>query len=139
MLMAVFVSAMGIKFGLGTLRYPGPGFFPFLVGLILFFLSLAIISPALKQRKKDAHFAEWPHLSGRVFPTMAILFAYGCVLEYSGYILGSFLVMFYLFKVPGEQKWWFSTLVTAITVALTYYIFGVLLQAQFPKGIWDLG
>jgi hypothetical protein len=60
-------------------------------------------------------------------------------LEYLGYIVGSLLLMFYLFKVPGAQRWWFSTLVTVVTIALTYYVFGVLLQAQFPKGALNIG
>jgi hypothetical protein len=30
-------------------------------------------------------------------------------------------------------------LVTVVTIALTYYVFGVLLQAQFPKGALNIG
>jgi hypothetical protein len=47
--------------------------------------------------------------------------------------------MLYLFKVPGAQRWWFSMLVTVVVIALTYYFFGVLLQAQFPKGVLNIG
>ena len=139
LLIGRFVSGMGIKFGLGTFSYPGPGFFPFLVGLILSFLSLGILILTLKERARDAHFTEWPDCGRNVFVTLAILFAYSFSLEYLGYIVGSLLLMFYLFKVPGAQRWWFSTLVTVVTIALTYYVFGVLLQAQFPKGALNIG
>jgi hypothetical protein len=137
---AVFVSAMGIKFGLGTFGYPGAGFFPFLVGLILFVLSLGMLLWAIKEgRGKKANFTEWPFFKRKVFYVLAILFAYSFSLEYLGYILSSFFLMFYLFKVPGAQKWWFSIAFTTAMIAITYYFFGVLLQAQFPKGVLNIG
>jgi hypothetical protein len=139
LLIGLFVSGMGIRFGLGTFSYPGPGFFPFLVGLILSSLSLGILILAVKERSQDAHFTEWPEFGRNVFITLAVLFTYSFSLEYLGYIIGSILLMIYLFKVPGAQRWWFSTLVTVVTIALTYYVFGVLLQAQFPKGSLNIG
>ena len=139
LLIGLFVSEMGIKFGLGTFSYPGPGFFPFLVGLILSCLSLGILVLAVKEKSQDAHFAKWPDFGRNVFITLAVLFAYSFSLEYLGYIIGSILLMIYLFKVPGAQRWWFSTLVTMVTIALTYYVFGILLQAQFPKGSFNIG
>jgi hypothetical protein len=139
LLIGLFVSGMGIKFSLGTFSYPGPGFFPFLVGLILSSLSLGILILAVKERSQNAHFTEWPDFGRKVFVTLAVLFAYSFSLEYLGYIIGSILLMIYLFKVPGAQRWWFSTFVTVVTIALTYYVFGVLLQAQFPKGSFNIG
>ena len=139
LLIGLFVSGMGIKFSLGTFNYPGPGFFPFLVGLILSSLSLGILILAVKERSPNAHFTEWPDFGRKVFITLAVLFAYSFSLEYLGYIIGSILLMIYLFKVPGAQRWWFSTFVTVVTIALTYYVFGVLLQAQFPKGSFNIG
>lgn len=137
--MAIFVSGMGIKFGLGTPSYPRPGFFPFLVGLILLGLSVGILVLTLKEKYKEANFSESPFFGKKVFFTLAILLAYSFSLEFLGYVIGSFLLMLYLFKVPGAQKWWFSTLVTVVLIALTYYFFGVLLQAQFPKGVLNIG
>ncbi len=139
LLMAIFVSVMGVKFGLGTLGYPGPGFFPFLVGLILFCFSFGIIIIAFKEKAKGPGFTEWPFFGKKVFATLAILFAYSFSLEYLGFIIGSSLLMFYLFKVPGAQKWWLSATATVVTIALAYYFFVVLLKAQLPKGLLDMG
>ncbi len=139
LLMAIFVSGMGVKFGLGTLSYPGPGFFPFLVGLILLCFSFGMIIIAFKERSKGPEFKEWPSFGKGVFVTLAILFAYAFSLEYIGFIIGSFFLMFYFFKVPGARKWWFSTTATVVTIALTYYFFVVLLKAQLPKGLLEMG
>lgn len=136
---ALFVSAMGLKFGLGTPGYPGPGFFPFLVGIILAGLSLAIIILTERVKYKDTTFAKWPFFSKGVFFTLSILFAYSISLEFIGYILGSFFLMLYLFKVPGTQKWRLSLFLSVAMTALTYFFLGVLLQAQFPKGVFNLG
>ncbi len=140
LVLGLFVTGMGVKFGLGTFGYPGPGFFPFLVGLILLGLSTGIIFVAVKEsRTKKANFAEWPFFRRNVFLILAVLFAYGFSLEFLGYVLGSLFLLLYLFKGPGRQKLWFSTVIAVAMVAATFYFFGVLLQAQFPKGIFNIG
>jgi hypothetical protein len=141
LLMAVFLGGIGLKFGLGTLNYPGPGFFPCIVSVILLGLSVSLITLARHEKRKrtDATFAQRPSFDRSVLFTLAILLLYAFALEVVGYILDSFALMLYLFKVPGQHRWGFSLLSSIVMVALIYYFFGVLLQAQFPKGIFNLG
>ena len=71
LVMALFVSVTSlVKFGLGTFRYPGPGFFPFLVGLVLLFLSIGMIGTAMKERAKSLNFKEWPSFHKNVSATL---------------------------------------------------------------------
>ncbi len=139
LMVALFVIGTSIKMGLGDIGSPKPGFFPFLVGVLLLFLSLGIIVLAVKDRYEDRHFKEWPSFRVNVLLTLAVLILYAISLEFLGYIIGSFLLFLYLFKFPAGKKWRFSIIVTILVVSLTYYFFGVLLQAQFPKGIFRLG
>jgi len=136
---AIFVIGASLKMGLGDVGSPKPGFFPFLVGFLLFFLSLGIIILALKERHKDPTFKEWSSLRVSVLLTLAVLIVYAISLEFLGYIVGSFFLFLYLFKVPAGKKWVVSIFMAMVVVSLSYYIFGVLLQAQFPKGIFHLG
>ena len=136
---AIFVIGASLKMGLGDVGSPKPGFFPFLVGFLLFFLSLGIIILALKERHKDPTFKEWSSLRVSVLLTLAVLIVYAISLEFLGYIVGSFFLFLYLFKVPAGKKWVVSIFMAIVVVSLSYYIFGVLLQAQFPKGIFHLG
>jgi putative tricarboxylic transport membrane protein len=136
---AIFVIGASLKMGLGDVGSPKPGFFPFLVGFLLFFLSLGIIILALKERHKDPTFKERSPLRVSVLLTLAVLIVYAISLEFLGYIVGSSFLFLYLFKVPAEKKWVFSIFMAIVVVSLSYYIFGVLLQAQFPKGIFHLG
>lgn len=139
LIISIFVGVMGINFGIGTIRYPGPGFLPLLMGIILFGLALGMIILATRKKNQEANFKESPSYDKSVFWTLAILFVYAFLLEFLGYIIASFLVILYLFKVPGGRKWGFSIFVTLVTIAVTWYFFGILLQAQFPKGLWDIG
>lgn len=139
LLMAVFVCVAALKFGIGNVRYPGPGFFPLLVGLLLLSLSLGMIILSIKDRSKDATFEDWPSFGLRVPLTLSVLFVYAISIEFLGYILSLFLLLVYLFKFPASRRWWVS-IVSATTVAgLTYYCFGVLLKSQFPKGVFGIG
>ena len=137
--MALFVCVISLlKLGLGSFGYPGPGFFPLLVGLLLFFLSIGMIGTALKEKLKKPDFNQWPPLHKSVTITLLVLFAYAFSLEAIGYILGSFLLFVYLFRFPSGKRWWVSVALSIVVVAITYYFFGVLLQTQFPKGILNI-
>lgn len=136
---AIFVIGASLNMGLGDVGSPKPGFFPFLVGVLLFFLSIGIIVLALRERYKDPTFKDRSLLNLSVLLTLAVLIVYAISLEFLGYIVSSFFLFFYLFKVPAGKKWVFSIFMAIVVVSLSYYIFGVLLQAQFPKGIFHFG
>ena len=83
--MALFVSGTALlKFGLGSFRYPGPGFFPLLIGLLLFFLSIGMIGTAMKEKLKSPDFKRWPRFHKNVPITVLVLLAYALSLETLG-------------------------------------------------------
>ncbi len=136
-LLAIFEVCLSMKLSLGTLKYPGPGFFPIIIGvLLLFFSSLLIIMAA--RGEKASNYNKLPPFSGKVWLICALMLAYSFLLEYLGYIVSTALLLFYLFKYPASKKWGQAALISAIVVIMTYYFFGVLLDAQFPKGIFKI-
>jgi putative tricarboxylic transport membrane protein len=136
-LLAIFEICLSLKLNLGTLKYPGPGFFPVIIGVVLLFLSSLLMIMAARG-KKTPHYDKFPPLPGRVWLICALMFAYSFLLEIFGYIVSTALLLFYLFKYPASKKWGEAILMSAIVVILTYYFFGVLLDAQFPKGIFKI-
>ncbi len=70
--------------------------------------------------------------------TLLVLFVYAFTLEVLGYAVGSFLLFFYLFKFPAGKRAWVSIVLSITVVTLSYIFFGILLKAQFPKGIFNL-
>lgn len=139
LVLAIFVVWTSISIGLGNFSYPGPGFFPLLIGTILGILSIVILILARKEKTKDLSYAQWPDFSKNVPTTMIALFVYAFLLEFLGYIVGSLLLMFFLYKVVSSNKWRSSITITLLVIFLTYVIFGVLLKSQFPKGMLGIG
>lgn len=138
--LAIYIILSASQMGLGKPRSPGPGFFPILVGFVLLFLSAFLATAAIRDKKKRREFNEWPSFYGNVFSNAAVLFAYSIILlPYLGFIISGFLLLAFFFAIPGGKKWWFSMLFSAFVVFITYYFFGVLLEAQFPRGILDIG
>ena len=134
--LAIYMIATAIwSLGLGNPDAPGPGFFPLVVGFVLLIFGVLAVITATQDRKRSADFNRWPAISRNVIINVGVLLGYSLVLEYLGFILSSLLLLFYLFLFPGKRKWLFSLLFTIGVVSLSYYFFGVLLQAQFPEGI----
>lgn len=134
LIIAAFVVIKAFQIGLGSLQYPGPGFFPLIVGIFLVSLSSILLLKIVKEKIKLINFDNWPSFSIKIFITWGILIIYTIFLDMLGFIFCSLIVLFYLFKMPAHKSFLFSILVSIITVFASYYFFGVLLQAQLPKG-----
>lgn len=135
--------ALGGLFVVGALQHglmrkgvPGPGFLPFLSGLALIFVSLFVLIPALGQRGKsvDGDFFPEPSSLGKLLSALAALFAFGVALEYVGYLITTFLFMFFIARLIEPKGWWTTTLLAILTAVLSYLLFVVLLEVQLPKG-----
>jgi hypothetical protein len=137
-LLAIFEGSLSMKLSLGTLKYPGPGFFPIIIGAFLLFFSVLLIIIAARGERTSSY-NKIPPFPGKVWLICALMFAYSFLLEYLGYIVSTALLLFYLFKYPASKKWGEALLMSVTVVILTYYFFGVLLEAQFPKGIFKIG
>ena len=66
---------------------------------------------------------------------MAALFVYVAVFQVLGFILSTFLLLVFLFKGLEPQSWRTALLLSAVTVAICYLVFGVFLELQFPPGL----
>ena len=138
LLLSLFVGGISLlSLGLGTLRYPAPGFYPFLISALLLCISLLLILRAFMHREKDPGYNQWP-LFGRNVPiTLGALLAYALILEYLGYLISTSLLLVFLFKVTASRNWRMSLLMTAIVIIISYYFFVVLLQSQLPMGLLE--
>jgi hypothetical protein len=122
----------GKNLTIGTLRGPGPGFFPNLVAALMMILSLFLIIPK-KQEKGESVF---PKSAIRVLILFFVLLTYSLGLEHFGFILVSFLLMTYLFKAFSDsQKWHIAVFWALLSVGFAYVLFDVLLESNLPKGI----
>jgi putative tricarboxylic transport membrane protein len=134
---ASLFSIYSTNLGLGSLREPGPGLFPFLMSLLLISFSLILFIQSLTGREgSDTGAVFWPGMAGakRILFVLIGLFVYVFILEYLGYLLSTFLLVFFLMKFVEPQKWTTTFLGAFLIAFLSYLIFERWLRANLPSG-----
>ncbi len=131
----LFVAG-ALQQGLMRKDVPGPGFLPFFSGLALIFFSLFVLVPALGQKRKagGAVFFPEPDSFRKLLLAVIALFAFGFALDYAGYLLTTFLFMFFIVRLMKPKGWRTTTLVALLTAVLSYLLFVVFLEVQLPPG-----
>lgn len=129
----------GVHYGIGTLRYIRPGFFPLLVGCILISLSFLIGVAALQSgtnvsdesgvpaTPKD--WRGWTCIVGSIF-TFIIVGRYG------GLVPASFLIVFIAALGDRENRVIEAAVLAAAMTAFCIVVFWVGLGLQFPLFRW---
>jgi len=138
------IESIKLKLISGGFHIPGPGFMPFLAGVLLGILGFILIfSSASKGLRKDEEVKDEKILMKKdwknfliPFLNLLILFAYVLLLEPLGFLFSTFLFLFFLFKLSEPKKWLMPLVLSVSTVILSYLIFSVWLQCQFPRGIF---
>lgn len=120
------------KLSLGVPRAPGPGFFPFYLGLLLIAVALIILFQGMK-RKPGSH--ETVLGKSRVIMVLVTIFAYSFILEPLGYLLSTFFLMVLLLKIMVKKTWWFGWVVACLITLISYIMFKVWLKVLLPKGM----
>jgi putative tricarboxylic transport membrane protein len=139
--LAIWVCGGSLRLETGTFSDPGSGFLPFGTGALLGILAIAhFLNITFRYPEKRAAGLPWKdvHWENGVYVIIALL-AYVFLLPRLGYLLDTFLLMFFLFRVLERKKWWTVLIGTTLVIGATYLIFGVWLMVQFPKGFLGVG
>lgn len=136
-----FICWQARKLEMGRIVKPGPGFFPFWLGAALIIVSLALVYHFLWKKTDLSHSSQelWKGLRWEkvLFSGVALLL-YAFFLESLGYILTTFLLMFFLFRAIEAQKWPVVIFGSVVTSFITYTLFKLWLQVQLPRGLWGM-
>jgi putative tricarboxylic transport membrane protein len=135
-----FVMYSSCRFGLGSLRSPGPGLMPFLLGALLCLVAVYFLVTSLFGKNAEPDGDRKTEESGqsdssikKIALVVASLILYAFVLEKLGYVVATLFLLFGLFWTSGTTR-----LVAAIssigTVLVTYFLFSYL-GVTFPQGI----
>ncbi len=123
---------------MGRISKPGPGFMPFWVGVILALLSTGLLLGALFRKGGDEKISflggeqRWP----AVIWTVGSLLGYGFLMEPLGFIISTLILLLFLFRYIGNQKWWVACMGTVLVTLVAHLIFKVGLQVQLPRGFF---
>ncbi len=131
------IAFYSVKYGLGKLSSPGPGFMPFLSGVAVAGLAAVVF---LHQWARESH-EDLKHLwRGKDWLTMlkilAALVLYASFLKDLGFLLVTFLLIVYLFRVIRPMGWIKVLSGAFLTAFGSYAVFELWLQAQLPRGVF---
>jgi putative tricarboxylic transport membrane protein len=128
---AIFFFLEGfINLKLGSLRSPGPGFFPFWGGVVLGLLSLVLLLSSLKNMGRLSLSVL---KSSKLLLVTGALLAYLLLLETFGFMTITFLFLFLLFRIE-YRGWVFSGVTALIGAVSSYALFQLWLKTQLPAG-----
>lgn len=142
-LFSIFYIVGSLSLEFGTLARPGPGLMPQIIGIFIGITSLVYFfavlkSPEIKGRTPEGENAKAIGMAN--IRKQLVLFAgvvvYCIIITRVGFLISTFVLMLILFKGIETQKWSWAIVATIVTVILSYYIFVVLLQCQFPTGFF---
>jgi putative tricarboxylic transport membrane protein len=131
MAVGVFFVWGGVELNFGTLSNPGPGFLPLIVALMLVFSGLLTLAKGLIRSVKPVSGISWRQ---QALITASVLF-YGLLLDFFGFLISTFILMFILFGllIKSKSKWYRVFLYAASTALVSWLVFSVALKVPFPS------
>ncbi len=132
-LLGGITAVLSWRYGLGTLRRPGPGLYPLFIGLAIVAFSLLLFKSELKTRALVPLFGSG---SLKTFLFMAVAFClWIVVMPWLGYVLVTLLVTFGIAKIMKLEGFWKPFSVSAGTALFIYILFDYWLYIDLPRGI----
>ncbi|MGE5838742.1 MAG: tripartite tricarboxylate transporter TctB family protein [Deltaproteobacteria bacterium] len=142
---SLFWALIGILFCIGGFHYgirrsgiPGPGFLPFVTGIILAALSLTLLLSRLLNNRDRAEPKAEPMPAGqalqKILKVLGALCLYVLILEHLGFVLATFLFMVLLLRL--EPRRWIFIIPGALgATAFFFVLFKILLRVPLPAGL----
>lgn len=134
--------AIGICFGsirlsVGDFHKPGPGFFSFLIGVVLGVLSLFVFLRSLKSLPGDERKPFWPNPKRELKMVYVIvaLILYSVGMNHLGFALATFLFLGFLLRFIDPVRWSMVLAVSILSTIAAHMIFRFWLDVSLPTGI----
>jgi putative tricarboxylic transport membrane protein len=138
LILAVLICYGSYHMDIGTPGSPGPGFIPFLSGIVMAGSSLWILVMGILKRWRDPK-AEKPLLNLKDFKDVVLLLlslvGFTVLLDLLGFTLCTLLFMAFLLRIVGCQEWKTVVLGSLFTSIGAFLLFQWILKCQLPTGI----
>ena len=121
----------GTELGVGSLRAPGPGLWPVIIGGFLIATAVPIFLWDHDQAVESLNAR-----SRRIFVGLLLLCLFVWLFSNLGLLIASFTILLIWLPMLGKEKFWMSALVAVSVATALYLIFGLALGVAFPPDIW---
>ncbi len=132
--LGIFITITSLTYGLGTLRRPGPGLYPFFIGLSIAIFSMALFIPELRPQTRPSLFNR-----GDIKTLLFMIVAF-CLwilmIPFLGYVIVTLLVTYGFCKIMKLEGLWKPISISAGTALFIYLLFDYWLYIDLPRGIW---
>ncbi len=134
--LSITVCALAYRLGLNEIGNPGAGLIPFGVAALLGLMSLGLMfrnaGAVVERSLHESVFkgVDWK----RVVLTLCAITAYAIAFNRLGFPICTFLLLVWLLRVVGRQRWRTTVAVSLLTVICAYLLFVVWLACPFPTG-----
>ena len=131
-LLGIVIIIVSIGYGFGTLRRPGPGLYPFFIGVAVLVLSL--FSRSRNEIENGSPFNGREGI--KTFVLMTVTFCLWIVaMPLLGYVVVTLLATYAFCKIMKLEGWWKPLAVSAGTALFIYLLFDYWLYIDLPRGI----
>jgi len=124
----------GLHYGFGAWKEPGPGLLPVVFGTLLGLLSLVLFIISLRGRPEARPFWEAKESWKTVLAVLSFLVGYMLLFKPLGFVLITFLFIFFLLRFIGKKGWLLSVSLALVLSLFCYGLFSLLLGTPLPKG-----
>lgn len=135
LLFSIIVLTESYRIKLGAINNPGPGFFPFSAGFVMFILSLTALFQSIGEKQAERTTRQEPFRWWNIVIILAAITGYALSLETVGFLINTFLFVCILLKVVEPQSWKTAILGGVITAIAANTVFNIIFRAQIPSGI----
>jgi len=130
--LGIALAFLSWRLDLGDWRMPGPGAWPFFLGVALASIGgWLFFRPQPPVGKSFFSTPRW----GRLAIGVGTLFGYVLILEPLGYILATAIVLFVQLHWVEDRRWSTSVLTAVLAAVISFWVFGVWLKVLLPAGI----
>jgi hypothetical protein len=128
------IGCLGLK--LGTLRKPGPGLFPSLIGVaLLVSTAVHLYKVFAKPADTSASTEGAPAVNLGAWIGIAVcVFAYPALLMALDFVLSTFATVFAMLLILRFKTWPLCLLVSLFTAIVCFVVFAMLLGVALPSG-----
>ena len=137
-LVALYVMHTSYQMELGRPGQPGTGFFPFVcASIILLMAVILLVQSFFRGLGFSARVSElWKGVSWqRPVAIVLIILGYILIVEWLGFALTAFAMVFLLLKAVERLSWKAAFTVSTLGTVVSHVIFNVLLKTALPRGI----
>jgi len=132
-LFSVVTIYLAFKLPMWKMGRPGPGFFPFIISVIVGSLAILLVLRTLRS-KRDSEIEEIGTARWKVFYLLGNLFLYAFLFLPFGFLISTWIFLIAL--KPIVKKRWITVILGSLFISLSFFLFfNYLLKVELPMGI----